>query len=443
MKNDIAFAMSMFALAFVLWRGGQKLNAENISWIVLLSLVTLTVKFSGFVAVMLVPLLLGLRALMPMPWLVLGKNISRRFHRLLIAGGVTLLAGSISYTGIWAVYGFRFRPTPEKGVYLNLPEIIQQVRKNELIAEYHGSPPPGMLPGDSIPLPARAALFANAHGLLPQAFIAGFLFTYANAIARFAYLCGQISQVGWWWYFPFAILVKTPIATLIAAALAGVFAARACFGGRFKDGARQWTVICLALPVVLFLGSAMSSNLNIGLRHVLSIYPFTFVAIGCVAASAWKKRQGRSRQIIVALGLVLAVESLSAFPNFIPYFNVVASNVPGGKLELLGDSNLDWGQDLPLLAQWQREHPNDTLYLSYFGYADPVYYGIKYIPLPGGYHYDPPPHWIDPYSRSVIAISASNLQGFLEDPQLRKPIAVLGDSIYLFQYDPARIVAQR
>jgi hypothetical protein len=448
MKNDVAFAMSMFALALALWRAGKNLNVENIGWVLLLSLVTLTVKFSGLVAVMLVPLLLGFRAVLPMPWPVLGRNISDRFSRLVIAAGVTLLTACISYAGIWAVYGFRFRPTPEKQVYLNLSAIVDVIRQNQTVAEYHGSAPLGAKPIDTIPMPARAALFANEHGLLPQAFIAGFLFTYSQALVRWAYLCGQISPVGWWWYFPFAILVKTPITTLLAAVIAGLIATRAFFAGRFRDGNRMWTALCLKVPAVLFLASAMSSNLNIGLRHVLGIYPFVFIAIGCVAASIWRKRNRKSQVAIVAMGVILAVESLSAFPNFIPYFNVIASNAPGGKLALLGDSNLDWGQDLPLLAKWQHQNPRTPLYLSYFGYADPAFYGIRYVPLPGGYHYDPPPRWVDPYSRCVIAISASNLQGFLEDPELRrtfydrwktrKPIAVLGDSIYLFEYDPGK-----
>jgi len=256
MKNDIAFAMSMFALALALWRAGRNLNVEAVGWIALLSLVTLTVKFSGFVAVLLVPLLLGLRALMPAPWPVLGRTISNRFHRLLIAAAVTLLVAVISYAGIWAVYGFRFRPTPEKGVYLNLSELVEQVRGNEMVAAYHGSPPPGAKPGE-LPLPARVALFVNQHGLLPQAFIAGFLFTYSGALLRCCYLCGQISMVGWWWYFPVAILVKTPIVTLAAATAAAGPALRGLIRGRFKDPNRQWTILCLALPLILFLSSAM------------------------------------------------------------------------------------------------------------------------------------------------------------------------------------------
>jgi hypothetical protein len=447
MKNDVAFAMSMFGLALALWRAGQKLDLEAFGWIALLCIVTLTVKFSGLVAVVLVPVLLGLRAMMPHAWPVFGRTISTRFGRLLIAASVTILMAAISYAGIWAVYGFRFGPTPDTGVSLNMTELSEQVKKNQAAIQRYRGQPADAAASNQLSLAARAALFANDHRLLPQAFIAGFLFTYCNAIVRVSYLCGQISPEGWWWYFPFAILVKTPIATLLAAGATARVAFGALRQGRLRDSSRQWTILCLGIPVILFLGSAMAAKLNIGIRHVLSIYPFVFVAIGCTAASVWKTGRAKTKYGIVALGLALAIESLSTFPNFIPYFNVVAANMPGGKLALLGDSNLDWGQDLLLLAQWQRAHPNDMLYLSYFGYADPMYYGIKYTSLPGGYYYDAHRQWVDPFSRSVVAISASNLQGILVKDELkdyyahwrtRKPMAVLGDSIYLFENDPMK-----
>ena len=50
---------------------------------------------------------------------------------------------------------------------------------------------------------------------------------------------------------------------------------------------------------------------------------------------------------------------------------------------MLSDSNIDWGQDLKLLANWQKKHPDTPMYLWYFGTADPHYYGMHYINMPG------------------------------------------------------------
>jgi hypothetical protein len=169
-----------------------------------------------------------------------------------------------------------------------------------------------------------------------------------------------------------------------------------------------------------------------------------YVAAGCVAAYA-ARMWGRRAVIALAIGgAVLAVESLSVFPNFIPFFNVAAGGARGG-LALLGDSNLDWGQDLKLLAEWQRAHPERPMYLAYFGLADPHYYGVRYTPLPGGYHYDPKPAW--PGGECVVAVSATYLQGILVEPELYeqfykklaalRPTEVLGGTIYLYQFPEA------
>lgn len=144
--------------------------------------------------------------------------------------------------------------------------------------------------------------------------------------------------------------------------------------------------------------------------------------------------------VLLFLAAGLATETLCAYPNFISFFNIAVGGERGG-IYLLGDSNLDWGQDLPKLAQWQEQHPDKTLYLDYFGVCDPAAYGIRYLNVPGGYVYGPPPRTDGP---GVAAISATKLQGlFVADPQYdfaarfhdRKPFAVLGGTIYLFAVD--------
>ena len=159
----------MFALAMALWKSGRQFTAGSLLLIGLLCIVTLTVKFSGIVAVMLVPLLLGLRALSPEIWPVFGKNISTRLQRLAVAIGITAICAAVSFAGIWAVYGFRFRPTPQADVWLNLDQLTQQIRVNTAIANHQSTAAANQMPNT-----ARAAIFANRHGLFPQAYIADF-----------------------------------------------------------------------------------------------------------------------------------------------------------------------------------------------------------------------------------------------------------------------------
>jgi hypothetical protein len=183
---------------------------------------------------------------------------------------------------------------------------------------------------------------------------------------------------------------------------------------------------------------AMAGNLNIGLRHVFPVLPFVDVAVGVGLAQVWNNR--RLRLVVILLGVGLATETLAAYPDLISFFNVFSGGERGG-IRLLGDSNLDWGQDLPLLAEWQRGHPDVPLYLDYFGTCNPAAYGIRYINVPGGYVYGPAPGRAE--LPGVAAVSATKLQGlFGIDPRYdfarrfvgRKPVEVLGGTIYLYSY---------
>ncbi|HSV14693.1 MAG TPA: hypothetical protein VLI90_10555 [Tepidisphaeraceae bacterium] len=436
-KNDVVFALSMLALLLVLWRCGQRLTWPRAIAAALLCAAMLTVKFSGVLAGVLVPAMLGLRALLPWPWMVLRRELHHRLARLAAAVATTLLCAIVSIAGIWAVYGFRFDPTPEPGVRLNTDQLAAMAAQNQAIAA-------GRSPQASAQLGAfvRTMRLAEAHHLLPQSWLAGLLFTYQASLVRPAYLFGRISPTGWWYYFPLAMLVKTPVATIVLAAFT-LIAMTALLPRLIRTRAQLWNILCLATPFAIYMISAMRGHLNIGIRHMLPVYPLAFIAIGC--AAAWTVRRWGRRAVIVlcVFGVLLVGETLAAFPDYIPFFNLAAGGERGG-FHLLGDSNLDWGQDLKALAEWQRAHPEMPLYLAYFGLADPHYYGVNYTPLPGGYRYDPTPQW--PRGRCVVAVSATYLQGLLVDPELYdtfyrkvaalRPDDVLGGSLYLYEFPP-------
>jgi hypothetical protein len=250
------------------------------------------------------------------------------------------------------------------------------------------------------------------------------------------FLLGEVSLHGWWYYFPFAFIVKTPIATLAAILCAAVFA--------FRKRRVTWSLICVVVPLILYLIAAMTSDFNHGLRHLLPIFPLMYVAVAVEFAHAMQRWSRVVKTIGGVLTIALLIEVLPAFPDYIAFFNVAAGGSRGG-LALLGDSNLDWGQDLPLLAQWQRDHPNDRMYLSFFGAIDPALYGIRYTMLPTGYLAGEPLTPPDPSQIGALAISATHLQGiYVRQPWDRmyaeirkwKPREVLGGSIYIYDFPP-------
>ncbi len=438
-KNDVVFAFAVLGLCFATWRAGQRLTVLRLIALSLWLATAITVKFTGILAGPILVAILTVRALLPQPWPVLNRTIVSIPGRIALTAAVSLIATVISYGCIWATYEFRFAPTPDPTVRLDM-KIMSDLVARAMIFRATSLDNPTTQQVDQFPptLTLRAGLWAEQHKLFPQAFLNGFLYVYQSTILRNGYLLGHVYSTGHLSFFPLAIAFKTPLATLAAIGLAVIPVLRR------KPISPQsvWTIICITLGPAIFLAVSIASSVNAGLRHVLCIYPCLFILFGWSAAMAWERwpRRHRIGSIIAAmLAVGLAIESLSAFPNYIPFFNIAAGGSRGG-LALLGDSNLDWGQDLKLLAQWQQQHPQTPLYLSYFGVADPAYFGIRYTNLPGGYRYGPKMAW--PTQPGIVAISATNLQGIWLRPNLyyefysqfrqMKPIAVLGGSIYLF-----------
>jgi hypothetical protein len=201
----------------------------------------------------------------------------------------------------------------------------------------------------------------------------------------------------------------------------------------------RWSALCLVIPVIVYGLSALTSNLNLGLRHVLPLYPFLYLLTALAIARAAQFSRKLLRPTVLILGAALAVETFASFPDFIPFFNAVFKPY---RLKLLSDSNLDWGQDLPALAAWHERNPLDPLYFCYFGTTDSAVYGIDYVNLPGGFWLNTTYQWPGVRGPGAIAISATLLQGVHVPPSLRayyaplrglEPSEVLGGSIYIYK----------
>ncbi|HXT01289.1 MAG TPA: hypothetical protein VN915_11480 [Elusimicrobiota bacterium] len=243
---------------------------------------------------------------------------------------------------------------------------------------------------------------------------------------RAAYLHGSWSSEGWWWYFPAAFLLKTPLALLLLGGL-GAYAAL-----RRPRAEAAW----LLIPPAGYFVAALTSKTDIGYRHLLPVYPFVCLWAGLGAARLWKR--GRpARAALGVLGLWLAVSVVSNAPHSLAYFNELA----GGRGERwLSDSNLDWGQDLPALARELAARGNPPVLLSYFGAGDPEAYGIKYVPLGFITNVERTGNAaLAPGAPVFFAISETNLTGtYFKNHALfdwlrsRRPAAVPGGSIALY-----------
>jgi 4-amino-4-deoxy-L-arabinose transferase-like glycosyltransferase len=179
-----------------------------------------------------------------------------------------------------------------------------------------------------------------------------------------AYLFGERRMLGWWYYFPVILFFKTPIPFLILAVLGLVILAR-----------RRET---LALVPLALLAASMTSRINIGVRHILPVYPLLTIAAAVAVVALW--RGGRRVVVGLLLGWYFVATAL-AHPDYLPYFNEAAGRHPE---RIAGDSNLDWGQDLLRLEEYAERQQLKPLYVEYWGWARVKEHLPESLDLPDG-----------------------------------------------------------
>ena len=196
-------------------------------------------------------------------------------------------------------------------------------------------------------------------------------------------------------YYPVAMALKWPTILLL------LFFASLILGVR-KTCRAPGDLLIMSLFGLVYLAFAVQSRYAIGERHILPLYPFALL----IAGGVWEHaRRYRAAMIVIVLALCLnAADALRYAPAYLSYFNLLVK--PVNSWRLLTDSNLDWGQGLLALRDYQQQHPEEVLHLAYFGSVEPALYGIHAVPLLPG----------QPVSGKVVA-GATGLSGqTLDDP---------------------------
>jgi 4-amino-4-deoxy-L-arabinose transferase-like glycosyltransferase len=223
-----------------------------------------------------------------------------------------------------------------------------------------GAPPVTQPPFvDRLVDPPRSAWqwFATHVRVVAPEFFAGAEYVgWHTRIGHPAFFLGRWSATGWWYYFPVVFFFKTPLAFLILA-LCGVLM------GIRRGGAPAAIAIA---PLLMFV-PAMMSSLNIGVRHLLPLYPFLSIAAATAAIAMWRSRRVALRASLVLLFTWYFVAGALNHPDYLAYFNELSGRHPE---RIALDSNLDWGQDLLRLASIVSKRHITHLYVAYFGSAD-------------------------------------------------------------------------
>jgi len=267
---------------------------------------------------------------------------------------------------------------------------------------------------------------SEAHWIPAPAFFRGIAeVRQKEAQGHKGYLLGQIRLTGWWYFFPVALAVKTTLPFLLLAG-AGAFCLLRS-GWRERD----WIAAAPVVAALALLLVSMTSHINIGIRHILPIYPLLAIAAGVGTCRLWKIAKSKYVGALLVLPLLAwhLASSARAHPDYLAYFNELAGQHPE---RILIDSDLDWGQDLLRLSAALRERGIEEVSIAYAGSAD---LDMSRFGLPRF-------HILAPYQRADgwIAISLLRLKtgglGYPNDSyswlKAYKPVCLVGRTIRLY-----------
>jgi len=224
--------------------------------------------------------------------------------------------------------------------------------------------------------------------LLPDLFAGIKALWHHNAVGHNSYLLGQRRTTGVWYFFPVVLSVKTPLTMLILV-----------IGGLVYAWRKR---LPISAPVAFAAGIlmvAMMGRINIGVRHVLPIYA-AFSVIGAVAAAEWMRGSSWRAAPILAL---LAWQTLSGavqHPDYIAYTNEIVGDHPE---RVLAESDLDWGQDMKLVADFLARH--GAKHVAFTPYC------VSYLEAGRAFPPTTPTNWYHP-SPGWNVVSLSGLEVF-------------------------------
>jgi 4-amino-4-deoxy-L-arabinose transferase-like glycosyltransferase len=334
------------------------------------------------------------------------RSIFRK-RRLMMLGGLTCI-GLIAYVTVWAFYAFRFsaRPGSEATVLLRVGL----------------TPEPRRLLG-------RGFTFLLHMHFLPESYLLGLKHVLSAVHGGGpVFLLGRSYPNGRWFYFPAVFLLKSTLGFLLLLILGSV--------GLFLTKSRNKRALStMIIPPVLFMAICLGSNLDIGVRHILPIYPFLIMI---AAAGVWDLRKyWAARYLLASLIAIHVVSSLRSFPDYIPYANE-AFGGPTNTYKMLGASNADWGQSLRAINRYVQANEVGECWIAYLTNADPTYYPTPCRLLPTAERWISRDDMSEPRVQGTLLIGANELEWTRDlSPyaQLRNlvPSQSIGGSVLVFR----------
>jgi Dolichyl-phosphate-mannose-protein mannosyltransferase len=176
------------------------------------------------------------------------------------------------------------------------------------------------------------------------------------------YVLGRSDLRSFWYYFPVVLAIKLSVPLLLAPVLIGLVRPRALL---------NWACLATAVLVVC----SLKFQVQIGVRLVLPLVALGVVGLSAALVSAAQECGTDWKRGLLMASAALALcwttqAAVAAWPNGLCYTNELWGGKERAHL-VVSDGNYDWGQGLPELARWQRDHGVAPLAVWYFG-TDPA-----------------------------------------------------------------------
>jgi len=250
-----------------------------------------------------------------------------------------------------------------------------------------------------------------------------------------AYLMGNYTDYGWWYYFPIAFLVKTQTALfsllLLLLLTQSIYITRKKYYKPLRSIFFRipFHIYVIVITIAVYAAFSLTGYLNIGVRHIIPLYPFIYVSLGSLAVSKFYSFK-KSKAVIVGTLLLYYISSpFIIYPHFLAYFNDISGGPTNGPSYLV-DSNIDWGQDVKKLQKYLRKNNISYVCMSYFGQTKLEYYDIDFRYLPQN-----PRVSVIKNLNCVVAISVTSLYSKKGEFAWLKeftPTDKIGYSIYIY-----------
>ena len=360
--TDVGVTLCIFAAVYAFYRWAKRPSLARLGVCGLATGLTLAAKHSGILLCPILILLSAVEVVLWQPAAPVGDTNAPagpapwrgRVHCGLRFAAALLAISASAIAILWAFYGFRYAARPG-GAQIVPPTAVY-------------------LKGMHQPMEAKTIAFCERHHLLPEAYLYGLTDVVGlGRDGRAMYLFGKMYPEGRWFYFPAAFLIKSTIGFLLLLLLVP-------FSKKLWQGQLRREVLFMSIPPVFYFGFAMTSKLDIGIRHVMPVMPFLMVL--AAAGAVHLAQQSRVWAGVVCILLALDVgSSLKAFPNYLPYSNEFFGG-PNGTYRVLSDSNVGWGGGLNALHAYIVKRNIGDCWLAYFALPDPADFQIPCKRLP-------------------------------------------------------------